>query len=203
MPASIAGISSGQISVDDFAKRMKVDSDLAYDTMEWWCDMGIGVRVGDAYRYEPGQRLEAGIILLQQGYPVSDVAVRLDWRDFEVLVGRILDSEGFTVQNNCVLTGPRMQIDVVGERMQIGIIVDCKHWRRGTPGHQILTKQRRRAQRWSDIYRIDTIPVVVTLYEHTLIRSAEGVLITPIARFRSFVNDIFGEYRTWALKPSG
>lgn len=203
MPDSIAGISLGLVSVDEFAKRMGADHELASNIMAWWCDMGIGARINDAYRYEPGQRLEAGIILLQQGYLVSDVAPRLDWRDFEGLVARILESEGYAVRHNCIMTKPRMQIDVIGERMDMAMIVDCKHWRRGTPGCQVLIRQRRRAQRWSDMHGVDAIPVVVTLYEHTLVRSAEGVLVVPIMRFRSFVNDIFGNHDNWVLKPSG
>ena len=203
MPHSISGISSDMVSVDEFAKCVGADHDTARDIMEWWCGMGIGVKIRDAYRYEPGQRLEAAIMLIRQGYLVSDVAPRLDWRDFEALVAHILDSEGYAVRHNCIMTGPRMQIDVIGERMGVGMIIDCKHWRRGTPGYQVLLRQRRRAQRWSDEHGIDTIPVVVTLYEHTSTKSNQGVPVVPIMRFRSFVNDIFGHHDNWVLKPSG
>lgn len=204
MPSTISGIISGSISIDEFATHMESDIGLAEKIMEWWSDMGIGVRLhDDTYRYESGQRLEAAIILLQQGYLISDVAPYLDWRDFEGLAGRILESEGFDVTRNCIMKKPRMQIDVIGERMGMGMIVDCKHWRRGTPGHQVMVNQLRRAQRWSDVHDMDAMPVVVTLYEHTLIRSIENVPIVPIMRFRSFVNDIFGDDNNWTLKPAG
>ena len=53
--------------------------------------------------------------------------------DFEGLTAEILTEKNFAVIKNMMLTKPRMEIDVVGIRLGIAILIDCKHWKRYSP----------------------------------------------------------------------
>ena len=63
-------------------------------------------------------------------FPLDEISIVLDWRDFEGLAAEILSSKNFAVIKNLMLTKPRMEIDVVGIRLGIAILIDCKHWKR-------------------------------------------------------------------------
>ena len=133
--------------------------------------------------------MEAGIILIQRGISIRDVTAQLDWRDFEGLTGRILESEGFDVQYNLMMKSPRSEIDVVGIKMNTALLIDCKHWRRDVP-YKVATKQTLRAEQWTDLHKMTAVPVIVTIHqEHFTIHD---VPIIPISKFRSFTEDFFG-----------
>ena len=70
------------------------------------------------------------ILLLEKGFPIDEISVALDWKNFEGLTAEILSSKNFAVIKNMILTKPRMEIDVVGIRLGIAILIDCKHWKR-------------------------------------------------------------------------
>jgi hypothetical protein len=46
------------------------------------------------------------------------------------LTAEILSSKNFGVIKNLIMTKPRMEIDVVGIRLGVAILIDCKHWKR-------------------------------------------------------------------------
>ena len=70
---------------------------------------------------------------LEKGCPIDEISVALDWRNFEGLTAEILSEKNFAVIKNMMLTKPRMEIDVVGIRLGIAILIDCKHWKRNSP----------------------------------------------------------------------
>lgn len=199
VPSSLAGIIPGETSPAAFAAASGLDEESAARIMEWWCGMGIGARSGSSYTYESGERLEAGVRLLETGFDVGVVAPHMHWRDFEGLAARILESEGYEVVRNHIMTGPRMEIDVVGTRLDTAILVDCKHWRRSTAPRSMAVRQEARARRWSDMHDMASIPVIVTLLEGS--PSAGPVPVVPISRFRSFAAEIFGNMDGLAVTP--
>lgn len=199
VPSSLAGITPGVTSPAAFAAAAGLDEKGAAHIMERWLGMGIGSRSGGSYAYEPGERLEAGVRLLEAGFDVGVVAPHLHWRDFEGLAARILESEGYAVVRNHIMTGPRMEIDVVGTRLDAAILVDCKHWRRSAAPRSAGARQEARARRWSDMHDMASIPVIVTLLEGA--PSAGPVPVVPISRFRSFAAEIFGNMDGLAVTP--
>ena len=46
-----------------------------------------------------------------------------------LLTGLILEEKDFDVTKNIILTKPRMEIDVIGKKMDIALVIDCKHWK--------------------------------------------------------------------------
>ena len=199
IPSSLAGIIPGEVSPAAFATAAGLDEEGAGRVMEWWCEAGIGTQVGDSYTYETGERLEAGVVLLEAGFDVGAVAAHLHWRDFEGLAARILESEGYEVVRNHIMTGPRMEIDVVGTRLDTAILVDCKHWRRNAAPHSMAMRQEARARRWSEVNGMLSVPVIVTLLEGS--PSAGPVPTVPISQFRSFAVEIFGNLDGLAVTP--
>ena len=199
IPSSLAGITPGETSPAMFAAAAGLDEGGAARVMEWWCEAGIGTRLDGSYAYEPGERLEAGVRLLEAGFDVGAVAPHLHWRDFEGLAARILESEGYEVLRNHIMTGPRMEIDVVGTRLDTAILVDCKHWRRNAAPRSMAVRQEARARRWSDMHGMISVPVIVTLLEGS--PSAGPVPTVPISRFRSFAVEIFGNLDGLAVTP--
>lgn len=190
IPASLAGLSPGQTDMESFAAAVGVDTTLAGHIIKWWHAKGVGRIHGNTCTYAPGERLEAAIMLLEDGTNMDDVTCHIHWRDFEGLAGHILESEGYDVMRNHIMTKPRMEIDVLGTRLGMAILVDCKHWRRSSGLARAATLQMERAQRWTNDNHIPCIPVIVTLLEHAPLPS--GIPVVSISRFRSFASEIFG-----------
>ena len=110
------------------------------------------------------------------------------------MVSRILDEKGFHVQKNLILTKPRMEIDVVGIKLGISILIDCKHWKRVTQSalNHIVNKQVERVKRYVEkIESAPAIPVVVTLHQEK-VDFVNQVPIVPIIHLSSFLDEFYG-----------
>ena len=88
-------------------------------------------------------KLLTAISNIGKGEPIEDVSKSLDWRDFEILVSHVLSEKNFSVNKNFILTKPRMEIDVVGIKLDISLLIDCKHWKKisGYNLRKIVCKQ--------------------------------------------------------------
>ena len=69
------------------------------------------------------------LFLITHGFPIDEISIALNWRDFEGLTAEILNHNDFAVIKNMILTKPRMEIDVVGIKLGVAILIDCKHWK--------------------------------------------------------------------------
>ena len=139
-------------------------------------------------------KLNAAFTAITDGYPIEEVSEWLDWRDFEGLVGQILLENGFQVEKNVILTKPRMEIDVIGVKLNVVILIDCKHWRRmsGSALNEIVRKQVNRVKKYAEgITDVMTIPVIVTLHQEQ-ISFINKVPIVPIMRLSSFLDELYG-----------
>ena len=118
----------------------------------------------------------------------------MDWKDFEGLTAEILSANDFAVIKNMILTKPRMEIDVVGIRLGIAILIDCKHWKRYNSSSltTAVKKQIERTKQYvAKTQGAIAVPVIVTLYQDK-VDFIESVPIVPIFQFSSFIDEFYG-----------
>lgn len=145
-------------------------------------------------------RLCRDLHALRAGAPVEETAEVLDWRSFEGLVAAMLQGRDYRVSRNVTFCSPRMEIDVIGVKGDISVLVDCKHWRRNVPLADVASRQVARARRYAQQNpRTRAIPVIVTLYRQAAasahIVSAERVSkvpVVPVEQFGAFLDGIHG-----------
>ncbi|RMW36873.1 MAG: hypothetical protein EA447_07550, partial [Nitrosopumilus sp.] len=130
MITGLKGIIPGGVSPKDFSAVTKMSEDESKSILEEFLKNQIGTKEDDFYYFEEGDKLKIAISLLEKGFPIDEIAIALDWKDFEGLTAEILSSKNFAVMKNMILTKPRMEIDVVGIRLGVAILIDCKHWKR-------------------------------------------------------------------------
>ena len=126
----IRGIISGGISELDFSTASELDDFSAKELLRIFVQNGIGEFDENTVKFQNSDKIHASVFAITNGASIEDVSEFLSWQDFEELVSRILDENGFQVQKNLMLTKPRMEIDVVGIKLGIAILIDCKHWKK-------------------------------------------------------------------------
>ncbi|MGQ0376293.1 MAG: restriction endonuclease [Nitrososphaerota archaeon] len=184
----------GGISIQDFCAIANTDNTMAKKILENFEKNGIGRFEGNVINFDSADKLKAAIFAIKSGATIDEVAVHLNWRDFEGLVAKIFEDKGFSVIKNLTLTKPRMEIDVVGIRLGVAVLVDCKHWKRQSPStlKNTVTKQIQRVRRYvKKTSGAMAVPVIVTLY-HEQLSFIEKVPIVPILQFSSFVDELYG-----------
>ena len=190
----LPGIIPGGISVRDISVVTGLDDRISKSVLDSLTASGIGTRRDGLYFFEAGDRLGAAIRLLHEGAAIDSVSEALSWRDFEGLVAEILSSQDFAVMKNLILTRPRMEIDVVGVRLGVAMLIDCKHWKRYSSSalRTVVKKQIQRTKHYvSKTSGAVAVPVIVTLYQDTL-SFVDRVPIVPIFQFSSFVDEFYG-----------
>ena len=123
----LSGIIPGEISVLDFSIVSKIDQISAKEILNALVANDIGTFDGDTVNFSSGDKLQAALFALKEGAPIEEVSTYLDWKDFEGLTAKVLESKGFSVIRNLVLTKPRMEIDVIGINHGVALLIDCKH----------------------------------------------------------------------------
>lgn len=194
MIVGLQGIIVGGISVEDFSAVTKLNNIDSKTILDEFIKNDIGTKLDDLYHFEDGDKLKVAVILLENGFPIDEISVALDWKDFEGLTAAILASKDFAVIKNMMLTKPRMEIDVIGIRLGIAILIDCKHWKRYS--HSSLTtvvkKQIERTKHYVEkTPGAVSVPVIVTLYRDK-VDFIENVPIVPIFQFSSFIDEFYG-----------
>ena len=141
----------------------------------------------------PNDRLQTALFAINLGADLEDVSEYLNWKDFESLTGIILEEKDFEVTKNLILTKPRMEIDVIGKKMDIALLIDCKHWKNMSKSalDEIVRKQIERVKHFVSIENISALPVIVTLHQET-IQFVGNVPIVPIMKLSSFLDEFVG-----------
>ena len=155
---------------------------------------GIGTLTDDLVDFQiPNDRLQTALFAIKLGATIEDVSEFLTWRDFESLTGIILQEHDFDVTKNLILTKPRMEIDVVGEKMNIALLIDCKHWKNMSKSalDEIVKKQIERVKHYVADKNISALPVIVTLHQE-VIQFIGNVPIVPIMKLSSFLSEFLG-----------
>ncbi len=190
----ISGIIPDGISIKDFAVITGVDENKAKEILDVLIQNEIGKINEELVNFEDGDKLRAAIFAIKNGGPVEEVSQYIDWKDFEGLVAKILDSKNFDVLQNLRMKKPTMEVDVVGMRLGIAILIDCKHWKRMSNSalEIIVKKQIARVKHYvSTTNDVIAVPVIVTLYQEET-SFINKVPIVPILQFSSFIDDFYG-----------
>ena len=190
----INGIIEGGVSVTDFSVICELDEITAKELLYTLVQNGIGVLNDDLVDFDiPNDRLQTALFAINLGATVEDVSEFLTWRDFESLTAVILEENDFDVTKNLILTKPRMEIDVIGKKMNIALLIDCKHWKNMTKSalDEIVRKQIERVKRFVSIENIPALPVIVTLHQEK-IQFVGNVPIVPIIKLPSFLDEFIG-----------
>ncbi|KEQ56802.1 hypothetical protein AAA799E16_01003 [Marine Group I thaumarchaeote SCGC AAA799-E16] len=194
MIVGLKGIIPGGVSAKDFSAVTKMSEDESKSILDEFIKNQIGTKQDDFYYFEEGDKLKIAISLLEKGLPIDEISVALDWKDFEGLTAEILSSKNFAVLKNMILTKPRMEIDVVGIRLGVAILIDCKHWKRYSMSSlsSVVKKQIERTKKYvAKTEGAVAVPVIVTLYQDK-VNFIENVPIVPIFQFSSFVDEFYG-----------
>ena len=190
----ITGIIPGGISVIDFAIVAQTDHISAKEILNVLVANKIGSFDGDVINFNPGDKLRTALFVINQGAPIEEVSIYLNWKDFEGLVAEILQSKDFSVIKNLILTKPRMEIDVIGINHGIALLIDCKHWKKLSTSalNDIVRKQVERVKQYvSKTQGAIAVPAIVTLYQEQ-VSFIDKVPIIPILQFSSFVDEFLG-----------
>jgi hypothetical protein len=194
MLKALSGIIPGGISIQDFSALTKTDSKESFTILETFFKKGIGTKQEDKYYFEDSDRLKTAIMLIENGFPLDEIAIVLTWKDFEGLTAEILKEKNFAIIKNLILTKPRMEIDVIGIRLGVAMLIDCKHWKRNSTSAltETVRKQVERTKHYiSKTPGAIAVPVIVTLFQDK-IDFIDRVPIVPIFQFSSFVDEFYG-----------
>ena len=188
------GIIEGGISVTDFSVICELNEINAKELLYTLVQNGIGVLNDDLVDFDiPHDRLQTALFAISLGADLEDVSEYLNWKDFESLTGIILEEKDFEVTKNLILTKPRMEIDVIGKKMDIALLIDCKHWKNMSKSalDEIVKKQVERVKHFVSIENMSALPVIVTLHQET-IQFVGNVPIVPIMKLSSFLDEFVG-----------
>jgi len=183
-PSCLRAISPGLTTAARFASLCGAGLDAARADLKLLEGAGIGRRAPSGHRFAEGDRLSAALLLLELGEPAGPVSAELDWRSFEGLAARILESRGYRTERNLVLRAPRAEIDVAARAGGLALLVDCKHWMRLAPS------QASRAARYARARAVRAVPAVVALEPDSKFEG--GVPIVPVAQLGEFADQLPG-----------
>ncbi len=190
----LQGIISGGISVEDFSAVTTLNVTDSEIILDEFIKNDIGTKQDNSYYFEDGDKLKIAVALLENGLPIDEISVALDWKDFEGLTAAILTSKDFAVIKNMILTKPRMEIDIIGIRLGVTILIDCKHWKRYSISSltTVVKKQIKRTKHYvAKTQGVIAVPVIVALYSDK-VDFIENVPIVPIFKFSSFIDEFYG-----------
>ena len=190
----INGILEGGVNVTDFSIVTELDEISTKELLYALVQNGIGTWNDDLVDFDiPNDRLQTALFAITIGATIEDVSEYLTWRDFESLTGLILEENDFDVTKNLILTKPRMEIDVIGKKIGIALLIDCKHWKTMSKSalDEIVKKQIERVKRYVADERMSALPVIVTLHQEE-IQSVDNVPIVPIMKLSSFLDEFLG-----------
>ena len=188
------GIIEGGVSVTDFSVICELDEINAKELLYTLVQNGIGILNDDVVDFDiPNDRLQTALFAINLGADLEDVSEYLNWKDFESLTGIILEEKDFEVTKNLILTKPRMEIDVIGEKMGIALLIDCKHWKNMGKSalDEIVKKQIERVKHFVSTENMSALPVIVTLHQES-IQFVGNVPIVPIMKLSSFLDEFAG-----------
>ncbi len=190
----IKGIIPGGLSVKDFCMVTETNEETARKILDNFMQNGIGVFEDKLIHFNENDKLKTSLLAIRMGAPIDEVSFLLDWKDFESLVSEILESREFDTIRNVILTKPRMEIDVVGIKNGVVILIDCKHWKRLSYSslETAVNKQIERTKRYVAKEKIHAaIPAIVTLYQEE-VKFINKVPIIPIFQLDSFCEEFYG-----------
>lgn len=190
----IPGIIPGGLSVKDFSMATQTSEDLAKEILDNLMQNGIGRFEDGQIQFEDSDKLKTSVIAISMGAPIDEISRMLEWQDFESLAAEVLEKRDFDTTKNVIMKNPRIQIDVVGIKSEIAILIDCKHWNNMTQSalSEAVKKQIIRTKQFISKHKVrGAIPAIVTLYQHS-VQFIDKVPIIPIHQLDSFCDEFYG-----------
>ena len=194
----------GGVSVKDFSVVTDTSEETAKQILDNFLQNGIGVFQDDQIHFQDNDKLKTSLLALRMGAPIDEISQILDWKDFEALVSEILELREFDVTRNLTLTKPRMQIDVIGTKAGVAILIDCKHWKRlsNSALETAVNKQIERTKHYVTKEKVRAaLPAIVTLYQEE-VKFINKVPIIPIFQLDSFCDEFYGNLEEMDLEQS-
>ncbi|MDE1727897.1 MAG: restriction endonuclease [Thaumarchaeota archaeon] len=191
---AIPGIIPGGLSVKDFSMATQTGEDLAKEMLDNLMQNGIGRFEDGQIQFEDSDKLKTGVIAISMGAPIDEISRMLEWQDFESLAAEVLEKRDFDTTKNVIMKSPRIQIDVVGIKSEVAILIDCKHWNNMTQSalSEAVKKQIIRTKQFISKHKLrGAIPAIVTLYQHS-VQFIDKVPIIPIHQLDSFCDEFYG-----------
>jgi hypothetical protein len=200
----LRGIIPGGVSVKDFSVVTDTSEETARQILDNFMQNGIGTFQDNQIHFQDNDKLKTSLLALRMGAPIDEISQILDWKDFEALVSEILELREFDVTRNIILTKPRMQIDVIGIKAGVAILIDCKHWKRLSYSalETAVNKQIERTKHYVVKEKVrGALPAIVTLYQEE-IKFIKKVPIIPIFQLDSFCDEFYGNIEEMDLEQS-
>ena len=196
MLKAIPLVNEGNISIDEFALATGLGRKTSMELIRFLVKNEIGTIDSDAIKFNSLDKMQAAMLAIQKGVDVEDLSKVLNWKDFEILATNILDACGYVAYHSFRLKKPRAEIDVVGIKDGMALLIDCKHWKRSSPSElkRFASMQVDRAEAFVRAKKAEikfAIPVILTLHLGSII-FADDVPIVPVIKFRSFLNEMHG-----------
>lgn len=190
----IPGIIPGGMSVKDFSMATQTSEDMSRQILDNLMQNGIGRFEDSQVQFEDSDKLKTSILAISMGAPIEEISRMLEWQDFEALAAEILEKRDFDTMKNVIMKSPRIQIDVVGIKSDIAILIDCKHWNNMNQSalQEAVKKQVIRTKQFVSKHKVKgAIPAIVTLYQHS-VQFIDKVPIIPIHQLDSFCDEFYG-----------
>ncbi len=190
----IPGIIPGGMSIKDFSMATQTSEDMARQILDNLMQNGIGRFEDSQVQFDDSDKLKTSILAISMGAPIDEISRMLDWQDFESLAAEILEKRDFDTTKNVIMKSPRIQIDVVGIKSDIAILIDCKHWSNMNQSalQEAVKKQVIRTKQFVSKHKVrGAIPAIVTLYQHS-VQFIDKVPIIPIHQLDSFCDEFYG-----------
>lgn len=190
----IPGIIPGGMSIKDFSMATQTSEDMARQILDNLMQNGIGRFEENQVQFEDSDKLKTSILAISMGAPIDEISRMLEWQDFESLAAEILEKRDFDTTKNVIMKSPRIQIDVVGIKSDIAILIDCKHWSNMNQSalQEAVKKQVIRTKQFVSKHKVKgAIPAIVTLYQHS-VQFIDKVPIIPIHQLDSFCDEFYG-----------
>lgn len=193
---AIPVMKEGDLSFNEFAIATGLGKKISIELIRFLARSEIGTIGSSVITFSPLDKMRATFLAIQMGTDVEDLSKILNWKDFEILATNILDASGYVAYHSLRLKKPRAEIDVVGIKDSIALLIDCKHWKRSSSS-QLQRFALMQVKRTEAFVRANTdkikfaIPAILTLHLES-ITFADDVPIIPIIKFRSFLNEMSG-----------
>jgi len=205
MLKAIPVIREGNLSFDEFALITGLGKKTANELIGFLAKSEIGTVNSDSVKFNPLDKMRAAMLAIHMGVDIEDLSRMLNWKDFEMLATNILDACGYVGYHGLRLKKPRAEIDVVGIKDSIALLLDCKHWKRSSPSelNRFALMQIDRAEAFvrANGGKIRfAIPAILTLHMES-ITFADDVPVIPIIKFRSFLNEMHGYLNKIKIVP--
>jgi len=182
------------MSVKDFSMATQTSEDMSRQILDNLMQNGIGRFEDSQVQFEDSDKLKTSILAISMGAPIDEISRMLEWQDFESLAAEILEKRDFDTTKNVIMKSPRIQIDVVGIKSDIAILIDCKHWSNMNQSalQEAVKKQVIRTKQFVSKHKVKgAIPAIVTLYQHS-VQFIDKVPIIPIHQLDSFCDEFYG-----------